>query len=92
MIITEILNDGVLIKHYSDQGFMLLQNETGLKYLEPIDINPCSYTYIETDELAEQEEDGNGEMNDIEQEEDSNGEMNDIEQEEDSNGEMNDIE
>lgn len=56
MIITEILNDGSLIKHYSDQGFMLLQNETGLKYFEPVDINPCPYTYIETDELAEQEE------------------------------------
>ena len=52
MIKTELLNDGTLIKHYSDEGFLLLQKETGAKYAEPIDINPCPYTYEETDELA----------------------------------------
>lgn len=56
MIITEYLNDGTLIKHYSDAGFMLLQNETGAKYSDPIDAVPCEYTYIETDELIEIEE------------------------------------
>ena len=56
MIKTEFLNDGTLIKHYSDAGFMLLQVETGLKYSDPIDIFPCSYTYEETDELVEKEE------------------------------------
>ena len=56
MIKTEFLNDGTLIKHYSDAGFMLLQVETGAKYSDPIDIFPCPYTYEETDELIEIEE------------------------------------
>jgi hypothetical protein len=55
MIKTEYLNDGTLIKHYSDSGFMLLQKETGIKYSDPIDVVPCVYTYIETDELIENE-------------------------------------
>lgn len=53
MILTEYLNDGTLIKHYSDKGCLLLQNETGLKYADPIDVVPCRYTYTETEELAE---------------------------------------
>jgi hypothetical protein len=56
MILTELLNNGKLIKHYSDQGFVLLQNETGAKYSDPIDIVPCPYTYTETDEKIETEE------------------------------------
>ena len=55
MIKTEYLKDGTLIKHYSDAGYMLLQNETGLKYADPIDVVPCAYTYTETTELIEQE-------------------------------------
>ena len=51
MIKTEYLNDGTLIKHYSDAGFMLLQVETGIKYADPVDAVPCGYTYEETDEL-----------------------------------------
>ena len=60
MILTEFLNDGKLIKHYSDAGFMLLQNETGIKYSDPIDVVPCQYTYTETDELTEGEEEISG--------------------------------
>ena len=56
MIKTEYLNDGTLIKHYSDAGYMLLQNETGIKYADPVDIVPCRYTYTETDELIEGDE------------------------------------
>ena len=56
MIQTEYLNDGTLIKHYSDAGYMLLQNETGIKYADPVDIVPCRYTYTETDELIEGDE------------------------------------
>ena len=56
MIKTEYLNDGTLIKHYSDAGFMLLQVETGEKYADPVDIVPCRYTYEETDELVENED------------------------------------
>lgn len=57
MIQTEYLNNGTLIKHYSDAGFMLLQVETGIKYADPIDVVPCRYTYEETDELIEKDED-----------------------------------
>lgn len=56
MIQSELLNDGKLIKHFSDAGFMLLQNETGVKYSDPIDVVPCRYTYTETDELIDAEE------------------------------------
>ena len=56
MIQIEYLNDGKLIKHYSDAGYMLLQVETGIKYSDPIDVMPCAYTYEETDELIETEE------------------------------------
>ena len=56
MIKTELLNDGTLIKHYSDAGFMLLQNETGIMYSDPIDVVPCRYTYSETEQPIEVEE------------------------------------
>ena len=56
MIITEFLNDGTLIRHHSDLNVLLLQNETGAKYSDPIDIVPCPYTYSETDEPIEVEE------------------------------------
>lgn len=56
MILTEYLRDGTLIKHYSDQGYLLLQNETGVKYADPVDVVPCPYTYTETDELDESQE------------------------------------
>ena len=51
MILTKLLNNGTFIKHYSDKGYLLLQNETGKKYFEPIDAIPCIYTYTETQEL-----------------------------------------
>ena len=57
MILTEHLNGGTLIKHYSDKGYLLLQNETGVKYSDPIDVVPCRYTYKETDELIVNDED-----------------------------------
>jgi hypothetical protein len=66
MILTEYLNEGTLIRHYSDEGFLLLQNETGAKYSDPIDIVPCPYTYTETDEKDEDEEDVDEELSDAE--------------------------
>ena len=57
MILTEYLNDGTLIKHYSDKNVMLLQKETGLMYSDPIDVIPCKYTYEETDVAVNIEED-----------------------------------
>lgn len=56
MIKTEYLNDGTLIKHYSDAGFMLLQVETGDKYSDPVDVVPCRYTYEETNEKIDNDE------------------------------------
>jgi hypothetical protein len=56
MIKTEFLNDGTLIKHYSDAGFMLLQVETGIKYADPVDVVPCGHTYEETNEKIDSEE------------------------------------
>lgn len=53
MIQTELLNNGTLIRHYSDAGMLLLQVETGAKYSDPIDVFPCRYTYEETDEPVE---------------------------------------
>lgn len=53
MIIVEDLgdrSDGVkLIRRYSDKGVMLLQNETGAMYEDPIDVEDAHYTYSETD-------------------------------------------
>ena len=65
MILTEYLNEGTLIKHYSDSGFMLLQNETGAKYAEPIDLVPCQYTYSETDESIEEPEEMSEDIGEI---------------------------
>lgn len=39
-----------LIKHYSDEGNYILQNETGIKYCAAVDVYPCRYTYTETNE------------------------------------------
>lgn len=38
------------IRHYSDSGFRILQNETGIVYDDAVDVMPCKYTYTETDE------------------------------------------
>ena len=59
MIKTEYLNDETFIKHYSDIGMMLIQNETGIMYSDPVDLVPCRYTYSETDipiQIDEEEE------------------------------------
>ena len=42
MIKTEFLNDGTLIKHFSDAGFMLQQVGTGMKYADPVDVVPSA--------------------------------------------------
>jgi hypothetical protein len=56
MIIAEYLNDGTLVRHYSDKGVFLLQEETGIMYSDPVDVVPCVYTYTETDVPIETEE------------------------------------
>lgn len=55
MIQKEYLNDGTLVRYYSDAGMMLLQEETGIKYAEAIDPADINRVYIETDEPIEVE-------------------------------------
>ena len=55
MIQTELLKNGTLIKHYSDAGFFIRQEETGMEYPEAIDVVPCRYTYTETDKPIDPE-------------------------------------
>ena len=60
MILTEFYKqrkDGVkLYRRYSDKGVYILQNETGIKYDEAIDVENAPYTYTETNEPIENEE------------------------------------
>lgn len=42
-----------LYRTYSDAGYYLKQNPTGVVYAEAIDVESAPYTYEETDELIE---------------------------------------
>lgn len=60
MIKTELLNNGTLIRHYSDDETKeLLQVETGVRYGDAVDVNPCPYTYEEVDKPVEELENDN---------------------------------
>lgn len=58
MIITEFYktrSDGVkLFRTYSDEGRMIIQNETGIEYSEAVDIEGAPYTYRESEEFVEE--------------------------------------
>ena len=45
-----------LYRIFSNKGMMILQNETGTKYAEAIDVENAPYTYTETDEPIPTEE------------------------------------
>ena len=50
----DTLDNGVrLFKHYSDSGLKIKQIETGDIYTEAIDIENAPYTYEETNESVE---------------------------------------
>lgn len=55
MIVREFFEmrfDGVnLYRTYSDTGYYIKQNPTGVVYSEAIDVEDAPYTYEETDEL-----------------------------------------
>lgn len=57
MIKTEFLEtraDGVkLYRTYSDEGMMIEQVQTGVRYSEAVDVENSGFTYIETDEPIE---------------------------------------
>ena len=58
MIIREPIIETNLIKTYSDEGYYILQVETGIEYQEAIDVENAPYTYIETShKIGEEEED-----------------------------------
>lgn len=49
MLRTEYVDEGTRIRHYSDMGMQIRQNETGILYEDAVDYLPCRYTYTETD-------------------------------------------
>lgn len=53
MIVEQNISDA-LVCHYSDAGVMIRQVETGALYSEAVDVQPCRYTYEETDTPVEQ--------------------------------------
>lgn len=53
MIQTEMI--GERIRHYSDNGMMMRQIETGILYEDAVDVVPCQYTYEETNILIPQQ-------------------------------------
>jgi hypothetical protein len=55
MIVTEQMENNRIL-HYSDSGFRILQNETGIVYDDAVDVLPCRYTYSETEEQTEGDE------------------------------------
>jgi hypothetical protein len=55
MIRTEQLDDG-RIRHYSDRDMLIRQVETGALYEDAADVQPCRFTYEETDLPIEHED------------------------------------
>lgn len=49
MLIEEIIDGGDRVRHYSDIGMMIRQQQTGELYDEAVDLMPCEYNYEETD-------------------------------------------
>ena len=45
-----------LVRTWSDAGLMIRQVETGATYAEAVDIYPCPYTYEETDEPVDEDD------------------------------------
>lgn len=60
MIIEEIIENGERVLHFSDIGMKIKQIETGIVYESAIDVVPCRYTYEETNEPIEIEEENDG--------------------------------
>ena len=56
MIVREKIPNKNLIRTYSDEGYYILQVETGIEYAEAIDVENAPYTYKETSHKIEEEE------------------------------------
>lgn len=48
MLVEEMITP-TRVHHYSDDGMMIRQIETGILYEDAVDNAPCKYTYEETD-------------------------------------------
>lgn len=61
MIVKELFEtreDGIkLYRTYSDEGYTIIQNETGLEYEEAVDVEDATYTYTESTNKTETESD-----------------------------------
>lgn len=69
MVVPEYLDDGNLIRHYSNEGYFIRQIETGIIYEDAIDVVPCRYTYEETNEKIPVIEEPDNELTPEEEEE-----------------------
>lgn len=56
MAIQKELLGNNLVRHYSDEGLLLVQVQTGKIYDEAVDVLPCKYTYMELAEYAKSRE------------------------------------
>lgn len=56
MIREELIENGEHIHHWSDLNLKIRQIETGIIYDDAVDVIPCRYTYEETNEPIEEEE------------------------------------
>lgn len=54
MVCSEII-DNMVVRHYSDRDKMLRQVETGILWVDAVDVLPCRFTYEETDIPIEEE-------------------------------------
>lgn len=61
MIKTEMMKYNTLIRHFSDEGKMIRQVETGAIYSEAVDVVPCEFTYEEIDQVVQEIESNNEE-------------------------------
>ena len=57
MVREELIDSGERIRHWSDKGMKIQQNETKILYDDAVDVVPCRYTYTETNEPVELDED-----------------------------------
>ena len=62
MIVQEkvVIRKRKFMKTYSDAGKMIRKTETGAVYVEALDLEPCSFTYEETDIDIDGEGEDNG--------------------------------
>lgn len=50
MIMEEKLRNDTLVRHWSNNNKLILQVETGKLYSEAIDVIPCRYRYVESEQ------------------------------------------